>query len=125
VGVRPTEQQTEEPLVTESVHPASHDDERPTETVDTASEGTDETFSEADVAAPEETAGLTGNARVDEAVRSVLEVGDRPVEEHVEVFEQAHSAMRGALNDAAAGRPAPGPGQERRPTPNGPGPLRD
>ena len=72
-----------------------------------------------------ESAGVTGNAQVDEAVRGVLELGDRPVEEHVEVFEQAHSALRGALNDAAAGRTAPAPGaghQGPRPTPPGPRP---
>ena len=108
--------------MTESVHPASHDDERPSEDVDTGPEAADETVPEADAGAPEETAGLTGNAQVDDAVRSVLELGDRPVEEHVEVFEQAHGALRGALNDAAAGRTAPAPGEAPRPTPPGPRP---
>ena len=90
--------------MTESVHPAR--DEHAEESV-------------------EESAGVTGNAQVDEAVRGVLELGDRPVEEHVEVFEQAHTALRGALNDAAAGRtdPAPGAGhQGPRPTLPGPRP---
>lgn len=105
--------------MTESVHPASHDDERPDEGVDAEPDTADETVPEEAADAVEETVGLTGNAQVDDAVRGVRELGERPVEEHVEVFEQAHSALRGALNDAAAGRPGHvGPG----PRPGAPGP---
>lgn len=113
--------------MSESLPPESADDERTAEaseqpgTAPVTESGA--ATPEADATAPDEVAGLTGNARVDEAVRSVLELGDRPVEEHVEVFEQAHSALRGALNDAAAGRTSEGsPATGPRPTPPGPRP---
>jgi hypothetical protein len=43
----------------------------------------------------------TGNAAVDAVVASLDGLEDRPVDEHVAVFEAAHDALRGALADAA------------------------
>jgi hypothetical protein len=42
----------------------------------------------------------TGLASVDTVVESVAGLEDRPVEEHVEVFETAHEQLRRALDDA-------------------------
>ena len=44
----------------------------------------------------------TGVASVDTVVASVEALDERPVEEHVAVFEEAHDRLRRAL-DAAAG----------------------
>jgi hypothetical protein len=42
----------------------------------------------------------TGLASVDTVVESVAALEDRPVEEHVAVFEAAHEQLRRALDDA-------------------------
>lgn len=42
----------------------------------------------------------TGNPAVDEVLRSLDGLQQRPVEEHVAVFEAAHEALRAALTDA-------------------------
>ena len=43
---------------------------------------------------------LTGNAAVDEVLRSMQGLQQRPVEEHVAVFEAAHEKLRAALANA-------------------------
>ncbi|NUR09958.1 MAG: hypothetical protein HOQ22_16065 [Nocardioidaceae bacterium] len=48
----------------------------------------------------EQPAESTGHPAVDEVVASLDGLGDRPVEEHVAVFESAHDRLRGALADA-------------------------
>ena len=48
----------------------------------------------------------TGHDEVDSVVESLAGLDERPVGEHVAVFEQAHDALRRALNEASA---APGP----------------
>lgn len=40
----------------------------------------------------------TGNSTVDEMLAEVVAVADRPVQEHVAVFERAHERLRGALD---------------------------
>jgi hypothetical protein len=40
----------------------------------------------------------TGDAAVDEVLASVAALDDRPVDEHVAVFEQAHDRLRRALD---------------------------
>jgi hypothetical protein len=42
----------------------------------------------------------TGLASVDAVVESVAALEDRPVGEHVAVFEEAHEQLRRALDDA-------------------------
>jgi hypothetical protein len=42
----------------------------------------------------------TGSDRVDEVIRAVEELEDRPIEEHVGVFESAQVQLRRALDDA-------------------------
>jgi hypothetical protein len=42
----------------------------------------------------------TGVAGVDSVVEAVARLEDRPVEEHVAVFEAAHEQLRRALDDA-------------------------
>jgi hypothetical protein len=51
----------------------------------------------------------TGEPRVDAALSRLSELADRPVEEHVEVYEDVHGRLRGALEAAAP------PPDERRP----------
>lgn len=64
------------------------------------SEGTPESSSESTPeAATEESTGL---ASVDSVVQAVEELEDRPVDEHVAVFEDAHDQLRRALDDAPA-----------------------
>jgi hypothetical protein len=41
----------------------------------------------------------TGSASVDEVIRSVEELEERPIEEHVGVFESAQVQLRRALDD--------------------------
>lgn len=48
---------------------------------------------------------LTGDAGVDAVLRSLDDLADRPVEEHVAIFESAHETLRAALADAGD-RPA-------------------
>jgi hypothetical protein len=54
---------------------------------------TDETAAE-----PEPERVRTGVERVDEVIRAVEELEERPIEEHVGVFEAAHSQLRRALD---------------------------
>jgi hypothetical protein len=44
----------------------------------------------------------TGLDSVDTVIRSVQALDDRPVAEHVGVFERAHEQLRRALDDAPA-----------------------
>lgn len=53
---------------------------------------------EADPAVPEHERVRTGVPRVDEVIVAVEELEDRPVEEHVGVFETAHEQLRQALD---------------------------
>ena len=47
----------------------------------------------------------TGVPRVDEVIAAVEELEERPIEEHVGVFETAHERLRRALDaEAAAGQ---------------------
>ena len=48
----------------------------------------------------------TGHPVVDDVVASLAGLEDRPVSEHVEVFESAHDRLRGALADAGDDSPA-------------------
>lgn len=43
----------------------------------------------------------TGLASVDSVVEAVGRLEDQPVDEHVEVFEQAHEQLRRALDDTS------------------------
>lgn len=52
----------------------------------------------------EATDGPTGSPAVDAVLASLEGLDERPVAEHVAVFEAAHEALRGALADAG-GRP--------------------
>jgi len=45
--------------------------------------------------------GSTGVDAVDEALTSLDNLGDRPVEEHPAVFESVHEALRAVLSDDA------------------------
>jgi hypothetical protein len=40
----------------------------------------------------------TGSAQVDTVIEAVEQLGDRPLEEHVGVFETAHELLRRALD---------------------------
>lgn len=53
---------------------------------------------------------LTGHEAVDGVLRSLEGLGDKPVEEHVAIFESAHEQLRAALADAGnrPGGPAAG-----------------
>ena len=46
----------------------------------------------------------TGDEQVDQALALLHDLDDRPVDEHVERFEQVHASLRAALN-----RPAESP----------------
>jgi hypothetical protein len=48
---------------------------------------------------PTEQVEHTGHAEVDDVIASLDGLDDRPVAEHVEVFESAHDRLRGALTD--------------------------
>jgi hypothetical protein len=52
---------------------------------------------EPEPAAPERV--RTGSERVDEVIRAVEELEERPIEEHVGVFESAQVQLRRALDD--------------------------
>jgi hypothetical protein len=45
----------------------------------------------------------TGAERVDEVVRAVEELEERPIEDHVGVFENAQVQLRKALDEPGAG----------------------
>jgi hypothetical protein len=49
---------------------------------------------------PEPERVRTGVSRVDEVITAVEELEDRPLEEHVAVFETAHTELRRALDAA-------------------------
>jgi hypothetical protein len=49
----------------------------------------------------------TGVDRVDAVVVDVEGLDERPVEEHVAVFERAHEQLRQALDDRPVSRPVP------------------
>lgn len=53
---------------------------------------------------------LTGHEAVDDVLRSLEGLGDKPVEGHVAIFESAHEQLRAALADAGdrPGGPAAG-----------------
>ena len=48
----------------------------------------------------------TGVPAVDEVLQRVSQVGERPVSEHVEVFERAHEQLRRALDAPPDAAPA-------------------
>lgn len=50
--------------------------------------------------AQDHAADLTGHPVVDEVLEAMQGLQDRPVEEHVAVFEAAHEKLRAALTDA-------------------------
>lgn len=52
------------------------------------------------VSAGEPTGALTGHPVVDEVLQSMQGLAQRPVEEHVAIFEAAHEKLRAALTDA-------------------------
>lgn len=57
-----------------------------------------------------EPADATGVPAVDEVLRQVAQLADRPVPEHVEVFERAHEQLRRALDTQPGGDIAAGHG---------------
>ncbi len=54
--------------------------------------------------------GATGVAAVDRVLAEVASVSERPVSEHVAVFERSHDQLRRALD--ASPEPATGGGQD-------------
>ncbi|MEV6107176.1 hypothetical protein AB0M28_21065 [Streptomyces sp. NPDC051940] len=65
----------------------------------------------------------TGNADVDAALERLADADELPTEGHVEVYEDAHGQLRGALEelDRRPGPPPPGPAAAAAPAP---GPYR-
>jgi len=57
-----------------------------------------------------EPADATGVPAVDEVLRQVAQLSERPVSEHVEVFERAHEQLRRALDAQPGGDTAAGHG---------------
>jgi hypothetical protein len=55
---------------------------------------------------PDEERVRTGDERVDSVVGEIERLRDRPVEEHVAAFEQAHDELRRALDDLPPPDPA-------------------
>lgn len=51
---------------------------------------------------PADPAESLGDARVDGAVARLEELSERPVSEHVEVFDDIHARLRDALGETAA-----------------------
>jgi hypothetical protein len=47
----------------------------------------------------------TGNAVVDDVLAGLVDLGEKPVEEHVAVFEHAHEQLRGVLDGPRMPRP--------------------
>lgn len=60
----------------------------------------------------------TGLPAVDEVVQRVLQLADRPVAEHVEVFERAQEQLRRALDAPPAARPASQPNTQSNTQPH-------
>ncbi|RJS47302.1 hypothetical protein [Nocardioides cavernaquae] len=54
---------------------------------------------------PLETVAPTGNGAVDVVLESLAGLAERPVAEHVAVFEQAHEQLRSALDAPAGPKP--------------------
>ncbi len=46
-----------------------------------------------------------GDARVDEAATRLDDLSQRPVSDHIAVFDDIHGRLRGALEDAAVDQP--------------------
>jgi hypothetical protein len=67
------------------------------------SESLDQPFEDGEPDAPAPERVRTGVDRVDEVIRSVEQLEERPIEEHVGVFEAAHGALRRALDDHGDG----------------------
>ncbi|WP_193615097.1 hypothetical protein [Nocardioides lijunqiniae] len=55
---------------------------------------------------PDEERVRTGEERVDSVVAAIEQLRDRPVDEHVAAFEQAHDELRRALDDVPPQDPA-------------------
>jgi hypothetical protein len=55
---------------------------------------------------PDEERVRTGEERVDSVLAAIEQLRDRPVEEHVAAFEQAHDELRRALDDVPPQDPA-------------------
>ncbi|HEU4515313.1 MAG TPA: hypothetical protein VFR87_19550 [Nocardioidaceae bacterium] len=53
-----------------------------------------------DAGPQEEPAQMTGHPAVDEVLQSMQGLQERPVEEHVAIFEAAHEKLRAALANA-------------------------
>jgi len=62
----------------------------------------------------------TGVVNVDEVIAAVEELEERPIEEHVGVFETAHEQLRRALDAQPAQPPAPQPPAPQPPAPQPP-----
>lgn len=60
----------------------------------------------------------TGVADIDAVIVAVEELEDRPVAEHVGVFERAHEQLRRALDSQPSQPNQPSPSQPRRPGPS-------
>jgi hypothetical protein len=78
----------------------------------------DEQAGDPEPAAPERV--RTGSGRVDDVIRAVEELEDRPIEEHVGVFESAQVQLRRALDDPGEPEGPPdavdgGPGHDDHP----------
>ena len=58
---------------------------------------------------PEPERVRTGSDRVDEVIRAVEELEERPIEEHVGVFESAQVQLRQALDDPGEAQPEDDP----------------
>jgi hypothetical protein len=57
----------------------------------------------------------TGADRVDDVIRAVEELEERPIEEHVGVFESAQVQLRRALDDPGDGEDLSEPGDHPEP----------
>ena len=62
---------------------------------------TEQTHPELVSADPTPAASATGHPEVDGVLESLRSLDELPVEEHVAVFEAAHTGLRGALSSAA------------------------
>jgi hypothetical protein len=51
--------------------------------------------------------GSVGDARLDEAVARLDDLRERPVGDHVEVYDDIHARLRGALEEAAVDPASP------------------
>ncbi len=67
---------------------------------DDASDAPREPGMTGDLSAQQEPVETTGHPIVDEVVASMRDLTQRPVEEHVAIFESAHEKLRAALANA-------------------------